>query len=655
MLNRIGTKKVLQTLMVAAIVFALLPTARAQQMDDDPALQNMAAESQDGAQQPDPPSQVARISLLQGNVSIEPASVDQFTAAEANYPLTTGDRIYADQGALAELQTDQLAIRLGQFTDLTVTAVTDTLAQFGLAQGSVHLRSFSLDPNTVTELDTPNVAVTILQPGDVRVDVDPNSDTTTVWLISGQVQIDGNGLQQTLQPGQRVSLSGADPVSARWLYAATPDGLDSFSEDRDAAYQSESASEGQYVNPETIGAEDLAANGQWDAGDADGAVWYPSSVAVGWAPYTCGRWGWIAPWGWTWIPCERWGFAPFHYGRWSYFPDRHRWGWRPGPPVIRPIYSPALVVFVGGGPGVTAWFPLGPHEPYVPWYHASPRYINRVNVSGIYNRNTSQVKELYNQRTLNPAFAPSPDRSYANRRVATTAVSQTSFAAGRPVATAVVRINPDQLAVGPVLPHPLVTPERTMVVGSPARVQPVRTARPTLDSREDNGVKPVAKEPLAREPVAREPVAAAPLGIPARAIGPARPNGLATDIAPQPKEPTPAAPVSRSQPTSQPERQYQQPAPVARVPATETPAPAQRPLFNRAVPPQPRPSFEEQQKAMQSSDPGRPLSPVQMQNIRQNQPAGPARQPEAPHPAPARPGQPAPRPTAPEPAPAAKH
>jgi hypothetical protein len=31
-------------------------------------------------------------------------------------------------------------------TDVTLTAVTDTLTQFGLAQGSVHLRSFGLDP-----------------------------------------------------------------------------------------------------------------------------------------------------------------------------------------------------------------------------------------------------------------------------------------------------------------------------------------------------------------------------------------------------------------------------------------------------------------------------------------------------------------------------
>ena len=28
---------------------------------------------------------------------------------------------------------------------------------------------------------------------------------------------------------------------------------------------------------------------------------------------------------------------------------RERWGWIPGPREVRPVYAPALVVFVGGG------------------------------------------------------------------------------------------------------------------------------------------------------------------------------------------------------------------------------------------------------------------------------------------------------------------
>jgi hypothetical protein len=155
-------------------------------------------------QEGDPPVEVARVSVLLGNVSVEPASVDPFSAAVVNDALTTGDRLYTDVGANAELETGQIAVRLGQQTDLTVTAMTDTLQQIGLAQGSVHLRTFAMTAGTAVELDTPNVAVTVLQPGDVRVDVDPDSGATMVELLSGQVQVEGNGFQQVLQEGQRV-------------------------------------------------------------------------------------------------------------------------------------------------------------------------------------------------------------------------------------------------------------------------------------------------------------------------------------------------------------------------------------------------------------------------------------------------------------------
>ena len=135
--------------------------------------------------------------------------------------------------------------------------------------------------------------------------------------------------------------------------------------------------------------------------------------------------------GWT---AQPWGFAPFHYGRWEH--RGSRWGWIPGPAVVRPIYSPAMVAFVGGpgwrsgGAGVTAWFALGPQDAYVPWYHASPRYVNRVNAASLHDANVAEVRSLYNQTTLASVYASPGGHAYANRPLATVAVSQASFAAG---------------------------------------------------------------------------------------------------------------------------------------------------------------------------------------------------------------------------------
>lgn len=642
-----------QRLGLLSLLFALavIRSHAQQSVQEDPSYQAAQQQPVDGSEpaavspSADPPSRVARLSVAQGNVSVEPASVNEFSPAQLNDPLTTGDRVWADNGAVAELESGQMAVRMGVTTDLTVTAMTDTLAQFGLAQGSVHLRTFALDPGTTTELDTPNVAVTVLQPGDVRVDVDPNSDTTTVSLVSGEVEVDGNDLQQTLEPGQRVKLSGSSPVSAQWLQPTGADGLDNFSTDRDQAYESAESAEQGYLNPDTVGGADLDQNGSWSQ-DADyGEVWYPN-VAAGWQPYCYGSWTWVAPWGWTWVESEPWGFAPFHYGRWVFFGGR--WGWIPGPPIVRPVYSPALVVFIHPGSGLSAWFPLGPNEPYAPWYHASALYLNRVNVSNIYSRNAAQVRAVY--QTANREVYANPlgaQQHFANRAGATVAVSQASFAAGRPVGRSAMRLSPEQIAAAPVLPHPMVTPERSMVVPSAARAVPRNTMRPVLASRENNAVRPGVAGTRPSQPAAAGAGQPAPIerrdarGTRTEAPSYAQP-GTAQSGAAQPQSGARSSSGIRGT-----EQLPQSAAP------SETPA-QQRPLYNRAVPPPARPSFDQQRQAIQSTDPGRPLSPQQLNNLREDRPVGqPQVREAAPHPAPAPRSERAPRSSAP-PAPPAK-
>lgn len=74
--------------------------------------------------------------------------------------------------------------------------------------------------------------------------------------------------------------------------------------------------------------------------------------------------------------------------------------------------------------------------------------------------------------------------------------------------------------------------------------------------------------------------------------------------------------------------------PSAAAPAPRVqPSQGQEQLYNRAVPPPTRPSFDQQRQAIQNTDPGRPLSPQQMDNLRENRPAGqPQEREAAPHP-----------------------
>src|SRR5262249_43438307 len=98
-----------------------------------------SAQSQDWGPAPDTgiTQTVARISYTQGNASHargdEPA---QWQGADPNVPMTTGDRLYTDQGNL-ELQLEGGSlVELGPQTDLTALNLTEDVQQFAVKSGS---------------------------------------------------------------------------------------------------------------------------------------------------------------------------------------------------------------------------------------------------------------------------------------------------------------------------------------------------------------------------------------------------------------------------------------------------------------------------------------------------------------------------------------
>jgi len=165
----------------------------------------------------DPPNRVARISWAQGNVSLESNGTSFFAPAEVNYPLTSGDRLYCDLNSVSELQSAGLAVRLGNAADFTITQLTDSAAQFALAQGSIRLRTrdlYSSDSSqpALEEVDTLNSTVVIQQPGDIRVDAYPQDGSSVVTVSSGQAEVSGPGFDIVLQSGQALRLLGIGQV-----------------------------------------------------------------------------------------------------------------------------------------------------------------------------------------------------------------------------------------------------------------------------------------------------------------------------------------------------------------------------------------------------------------------------------------------------------
>jgi hypothetical protein len=488
-----------------------------------------------GAAAADPPSRVARISFVTGTVSFRPSTVDDWTLAPINYPLTIGDHVWTDPNARTELELGRDTIRAAPSTELSVLNLDDRVAQIRLTQGAALVSVRSIDPDEVLEVDTPGGAVSLLQPGLYRLDVPETGNVTTISVRRGAAQVATAGGSFSIDTGQSVAVTADAPGPEAAVVRI--DEFEDWALTRERRF--ETAASAQYVSTDTIGYADLDAYGAWRPVPEYGVVWVPR-VQAEWVPYRYGHWAFVEPWGWTWIDDAPWGFAPFHYGRWAVVSGAG-WVWIPGARAVRPVYAPALVAFVGGtgwqaslsvGAPV-AWFPLGPREVYVPAYRVSPVYVTAINRPHVTVTNVNvQVTNI----------------TYVNRAVpnAVTAVPRDAFVRAQPVARVAVAV-------------PAASVRAAAVVGAPQGVQP--QARVS-----------VVGEQAVRAPA--PPAAAVNRQVIVRAAPPPQPHAaqaapVRQAVAPTrtPPPPTPAPEQATAPKPAAPTAPPKTPAPLSQAPA----------------------------------------------------------------------------------------
>ena len=541
------------------------------------------AQDQDGPPPTDdPPTRVARISHTDGAVSFNPAGTDDWVGAVINRPMTTGDKLWADNGARAELHIGSASLRIGSTTGFSFLNLDDSVAQIQITEGTLRVRVKRLEQNETFEIDTPNLAFSVLRPGTYRVSVNENGDTTQVSVIGGEGEVTGGGQAYAVHAEQSATFVGTDQLDADVEELAGADDFDQWCAQRDV--REDRSASARYVSPDVVGYEDLDDYGGWRPVPEYGTVWFPHTTVVGWAPYRYGHWVYIAPWGYTWVEDEPWGFAPFHYGRWVVVGGV--WGWVPAPaPVVgvayvRPVYAPALVAWVGGphfgiavGSNV-GWFPLGPREVYVPAYPVSRRYVTNINVTNT-RVETTVVNNYYTTVVVNKQVNVT-NVTYVNQRVngAVTATSGSTFVSGQSVSRNVVRVDQREIVSSHVVAGaPAIAPTRETFIGAgrPAAVRPpAAIATRTL----------VAKAPPPPPPVSVERQQAAIRANAGRPIGVAQYHQLAPAPAPgagaaAARNNVRIAPVARTV------------TPIQPKPANAAARPGQPPVNNAARPGQP--------------------------------------------------------------------
>ena len=391
----------------------------------------------------DPPARVARLSYVEGNVVVQAAEGGAPENAVVNRPLTISDRLITPSGARAEFSIGTAAIRLDEYTDVTIANLDQDIAQIALNSGRLGIHVRELGESETFELDTANGTVRLFAPGDYRLEIDPQG-ATVLSVRHGDAELDSGGGPLRLRDGERARLGAGDQYAELQQFAME-DSFDAWCIERERAISDEESS--RYVSRDVVGYEDLDNYGNWYTEPGYGTVWVPTTYVVGWVPYRFGSWFWFSSWGWTWIDHSPWGFAPFHYGRWAHL--HNRWCWVPPPKHHHPVWGPGFVAWNHhAGPGgprqrPVSWVPLAPNEVFVPSKTVSPRYLRNVNISNTGITNNAYITNVYNNRVR--------DIRYVNRAVpgAVTTLPRAAFVTPRtPVWTGDFRDN-QRLLPGP--------------------------------------------------------------------------------------------------------------------------------------------------------------------------------------------------------------
>jgi hypothetical protein len=347
---------------------------------------------------------VARISTMDGQVSVKRGDAGEWVAGVINAPLMSDDSVATAPNSRAEIQFDSSnLLRIGGNAQIHLTTLEAQRFQMELGKGTITFDV--LRPSSANvEVDTPSISVRPSKVGVYRISVNDKGETQ-LTVRAGDVEVFTPKGSQWVSQGQTMMARGTSADPEFQIEAAIAmDDWDRWNESRDQALMQASAAY-QNVPPGVYGVEDMQGQGNWVNTPDYGNVWQPT-VAAGWAPYSCGRWVWADWYGWTWVDCASWGWAPFHYGRW-FNRAGYGWLWYPGVIGVRHFWSPGLVAFFGYGGGFgfgfgfgnVGWVPLAPYEVFRPWWGRGfygAGFAGRVSVTNI-----NVFNSFRNARVLN--------------------------------------------------------------------------------------------------------------------------------------------------------------------------------------------------------------------------------------------------------------
>lgn len=270
---------------------------------------------------------IARLSYVDGTVTVtdpDGASPDQ---AVANMPATEGTQIDTGSDGHAEVTLEDGSVaRIAPNSSLQVSRLAggapsgyDTALELRSGEGYFEPNPAAGAKFTVEAL---GLHISADEPAAFRVSWLAQPEQVAVSV--GWVKVT-HASDYSVRVNANETLSVDDADVTRYLLSSGTDGgpNDAWNAERDEllAQAGERATEAD-ANPENA---DLDLYGNFYDVPGVGQVWQPYGYAESWTPFDDGYWGWY-PWGYTWISAYPWGWLPYHCGYWNYF-NGLGWGW----------------------------------------------------------------------------------------------------------------------------------------------------------------------------------------------------------------------------------------------------------------------------------------------------------------------------------------
>src|SRR5512136_2179394 len=338
---------------------------------------------------------VGRIFYVEGDLLRYVPAEEDWVAVVRDAPFGTEDALSSGSRGMAELIVPNGTwIRIGNNTQIQFIALETDLAEMDVASGMA--RFYNKGSNTVIKATSP-FGYVLAYPGTV-FDYYVGDNSVEVVALRGKVSFvhSATEAKYDVVAGSPSILADQQQVSAG--EGTVDPGWDRWNMVRENFWAAKARARGRSFEylPPSLHDESyvLDENGRWERVYYDGGerwLWRPTTVALGWSPFTVGRWtDWYGDQ--TWIPAEPFGYVTHHYGNWVYV--RNYWYWAPPVVSVRVgmpfldvgfFWYPGRVSWIHTGPYV-GWVPLAPFETYYcyrPWGGPHAVVVNNINITQI--------------------------------------------------------------------------------------------------------------------------------------------------------------------------------------------------------------------------------------------------------------------------------